>query len=68
MNLGRGDDGRGGGLDDDAPGLHDATHHVGGELVADGAIEEQAVTEGRLLAAYGADDGAWDGSYIGTDA
>jgi hypothetical protein len=60
VNLGSSDDGGGSGLDDDAPRLHDTTHHVGGEIFA-GAIEEQTVADSRLLA-YRADDGAWDGS------
>jgi len=62
VDLGSSDDGGGRGLDDDAAGLHDATHHVGGEVIA-GAIEEQAMADGGLLA-YRADDGAGDGSCV----
>jgi hypothetical protein len=62
VNLGSSDDGCGSGLNDDAARLHDATHHVGREVVAS-AIEEQTVADSGLLADR-ADDGAWDGSYM----
>jgi hypothetical protein len=65
VDLGSSDDGSGSRLDDDTAGLHDSTHHVGGDVVA-GAIEEQAVADSGLLA-YRADDGAWDGSYVEAD-
>lgn len=61
VNLGSSDDGSSSGLDDDAPRLHDTTHHIGSEVIA-GAIEEQTVADSRLLA-YRANDGAWNGSY-----
>ena len=60
VDLGGRDQGRGGGLDDDAPRLHRTTDHGGGECVT-GAIEKQAVTASRL-ASRGGDDGAWKAS------
>ena len=47
LHLGRGDDGGGGGLGDDAARLHGATHHGGRELAA-GAGHEQAIVDGLL--------------------
>lgn len=61
MHLGGRDEGGSRGLDDDAPGLHGAADHGGGERVT-GAIEDQAVAAGRL-ACSGRDDGARDAGW-----
>jgi hypothetical protein len=61
VDLGGSHDGHGGGLDDNASRLHGTAHHVGGQVVADGAIEQQAVAGDGL--ACRADDGAGDASW-----